>query len=253
MSRNQIWRVTGALGTLIVKATQSTEARFYQLAASQLDVQAVHTPQLFAHYQVDGADWIVIEFVPQPLPKARWLADVQAIDQLRLLHRAELTLPVDGWFRPKWTPQMTAAALNYLSSSVANTLYDLQQRAQPIFEPTCWISADPNPRNWGVRANGEVVLFDWERFSRGTPALDLAITIPGLGSLGDYHAVAGMYLNSAETAHPLVHQMILAKAWTIVEFLANVHSGAVAETTGVAYLAQYLPQWLETVAATITP
>ena len=58
------------------------------------------------------------------------------------------------------------------------------------------ISGDPNPTNWSVREDGTVVLFDWERVGYGTPALDLAITVPGLGTPDDYRRVVEGYLRA---------------------------------------------------------
>ena len=70
----------------------------------------------------------------------------------------------------------------------------MEQASQHLFRPVCAISGDPNPVNWGLRDDGTLALFDWERFGRCSPALDLAITVPGLGDETAYRAVATSYL-----------------------------------------------------------
>jgi aminoglycoside phosphotransferase (APT) family kinase protein len=82
------------------------------------------------------------------------------------------------------------------------------------------ISGDPNPMNWGILENGEPVMFDWDRFGLGTPALDLAITVPRLGSRGDYEKVAATYCGKPDDK--LAREIALAKVWTIVDILGMV-------------------------------
>ncbi len=81
---------------------------------------------------------------------------------------------------------MTQAAFDWLPGIESEALEQPQREHAAISEPWCWISGDPNPRNWGLRADGTPVLFDWELFGPGTPATDLAIIVPGLGTLTDY-------------------------------------------------------------------
>ncbi len=81
------------------------------------------------------------------------------------------------------------------------------------------ISGDSNAGNWGQRENGELVLFDWERFSTGHVAIDLAPLIEGMGTFDDYLKVAGRYIKCAEKGETteLALDIGLAKAWIVVE------------------------------------
>jgi hypothetical protein len=161
-----------------------------------------------------------------------------------------------------WTPEMTSHVVslfpNASASQVLENLVVGQQQCQRLFSPQCWISGDPNPTNWGINENGAAVLYDWERFGRGTPAIDLAITIPGLGDQVAFQRVATRYLQNCDTANPdgikagqLARDIAMAKVWNIVEFTDFLYEGKVADTTGTAQLIQALPGWLHEVQTLI--
>src|SRR5579883_2966731 len=63
------------------------------------------------------------------------------------------------------------------------------QPRESIFYTKVAPTGDPNPTNWGLRADGTIVLYDWERFGQATPAIDLAITVPGLGDRAVFQKV----------------------------------------------------------------
>lgn len=106
-------------------------------------------------------------------------------------------------------------------------LIKAQEDSQQLFKPYCWINADTNPTNWGVRKDGSVVLFDWERISCGSPAVDLSIIMPGLGTPDNSLelSIAKKYLKmwSNEgldfpfSERKLLQQIKLAKIWSVVE------------------------------------
>ncbi|WP_390909508.1 phosphotransferase family protein [Pantoea ananatis] len=68
-----------------------------------------------------------------------------------------------------------------------------------------------NAGNWGKRENGELVLFDWERFGPGSPATDLAPLVKGMGREEDYRAIARRYcqLNSGFNADVLAQDALV--------------------------------------------
>lgn len=155
--------------------------------------------------------------------------------------------PTPAWpalFQPQWDDAMTEAALTFFAEDERPKLWailrDLQQQAQPLFEPRVWISGDPNPNNWGMRADGSVVLFDWERFGKGTPALDVAITVPGLGDASAFQAAATQYGDPT-----LTRDLALAKLWTVVELLAHAQQGKVGDMSIIPLVVQALPDWLK--------
>ncbi|MDQ0220379.1 hypothetical protein ELQ35_19985 [Peribacillus cavernae] len=81
-----------------------------------------------------------------------------------------------------WEEETMGRVQQFLPLELTDILSFLQEQAKVLFRPLCCISGDPNPTNWGVRNNGDLVLFDFERIGYGNPAIDLAITMPGFGS-----------------------------------------------------------------------
>lgn len=169
---------------------------------------------------------------------------------LRRLHTVPLqSVPnLAQYVRLRWTNDLAETLTVRLPHDLGQLLEDLQQRHQYLFQPTCLISGDPNPTNWAVRMDGALVLFDWERFGAGTPALDLAITVPGLGDAAAYRRVATRYLEDQHVTAPsaedaLTHDIAVAKVWTVVEYLSE-GTGRYADEVFRA-----LPSWLEEIRA----
>jgi hypothetical protein len=137
--------------------------------------------------------------------------------------------------------------------TVRGRLLSIRERTQGLFAPLCCISGDPNPTNWGMREDGTVVLFDWERFGKGSPSLDIAISMPGLPSPdGQFeYRMASRYLEhwTANYGEPLTTIESLAidirraKVWSIVEFLGAYSEGRLPESAQatVTRLAEWMP------------
>ncbi len=253
MSQNHVWRVVCSAGEFVVKSSaNSAEFNFYQQHSPTLRSHGVHTPALHAVATSTDSYWIAIEAIPHPLPESRRLADPEQIGLLKALHNSGIVLQRGGWFRPKWTPQMTNSTLQWFDNDQRATLqpilHSMQQASQDLFTPIAPISADPNPNNWGIRDDGTLVLFDWERFTMGHPAIDLAITVPGLVSRTDFQTVAAAYLPTDATATAvttLTNHLIHAKAWTIVELLSNAHEQANIPRALVEHLLMTFNTWLQ--------
>ncbi len=258
---------TSSRSVIVKRSTQSFEPAFYVQIAPILRAHDIAIPQLYAHVESDDADWLVIEDVPQPLPDDAIYHHPQVIRLLARLH----SLPLDAVpelpqsYIPVWTDDMTEQSLACFSESQRQTLrpvfQKLQAEAQSLFEPLSLISGDPNPRNWGVDRKSRVVLFDWERFSRAHPAIDLAILQAGLGRKEQFIETASAYLRErqqlntkqADQVDPvdrvdqLVRLMLIAKLWTALEFLQLYSSGNAEPDTFLAWLTTEIPVWLETV------
>ena len=263
LSHNRVWRVSfGALQLIVKASAQPNEMVFYHEVAPQLVAQGIAIPELIQCDTVEGMYWLVIEYIPQPLARERWLADPDVITLLHKLHHSMLSVPPQHVFRPVWTEQHTTEALTLFDQPVDSAtwaaLVTLQERSQLLLSPQCYISGDPNPMNWGLRDDGTIVLFDWERFGYGTPALDLAITISGLGTADDFTVVAERYLTHNNTvlgrtyaAERLVKDIAIAKVWSTVDFLSMVSRGQVNDMRGVPSLVQRLSGWLNMVVGMI--
>jgi len=157
-----------------------------------------------------------------------------------------------------WTPEMTASAISLVPPSVdpvfAECLSRFEREAQTLFEARCWISGDPNPRNWGERSDGSAVLFDWELFGPGSSALDLAIIVPGLGDIEtfqqvvDRYAVALIALADHGLTLPNARELAVAKAATVARLVHEQRSGrAQVPDELMEWIAASFPRWVSDV------
>jgi hypothetical protein len=232
---------------ILKKSRQSQELAFYTDIAPLLAKAAIALPQLYWSLRDEAACWLLLEDIPSPLPRERWQANQEMIALLRRLHMLRLEPMPDPapLFCPQWTEVMTEHVGKVLPEQ-RNLLTTLQEKAQHLFQPCCLISGDPNPTNWGLRADETLVLFDWERFGYGTPALDLAISVSGLGDVSMYKQVAALYLAdqpeaASQAIEQLAHDVALAKVWNVVEYLTMMTE----PNPRVDSLLQQIPDWLE--------
>jgi fructosamine-3-kinase len=216
-----VYRVQLEDRNVIIKANVAPrEAAFYQNFAPMLNAHGIRTPKLEAITESGDETWLVLEHIPAPLPDQRWLADPQVLETLRKLHEFNFDHVPEIAFRPTWTQAMNAHVLQFLPKHLEEKLEECRALAQPLLEPRNLISGDPHPWNWGILENGEPVLFDWDRFGFGTPALDLAITVPGFGSREEYAKVAATYRGKPDDE--LAREIALANVWRIVDILGMV-------------------------------
>jgi hypothetical protein len=87
----------------------------------------------------------------------------------------------------------------------------------------------------------------------GSPAIDLAITITGLGDPVAYTGLAARAVAIAPGYGPvaaLEREIALAKCWTAVELLAGVTTGSAhVPAATVTYLRERLPDWIRAILA----
>jgi len=253
MSQARVWRVESATGSVIVKAAPGgEEARFYADVAPRLRPQGVPIPRLEHHETSEHENWIVLEDARTPLPDERWGPDPEIAGGLARLHASELVPPPLPGYVAEWTSTQNELALSMLPEAararLSGVLEGVRREAQFLFEPVAWISGDPNPTNWGLRDDGTLALFDWERFTRAHPAIDLAIAVPGLGTNESFarmliaYAVAGGDARMGRTVAPR-RALALAKAWTAVGLLSDVARGRTRPGIDVEWLRWALPEW----------
>lgn len=249
--------------TLIIKSARSPRERsFYESHADLLRHASVGVPELhWSGSDHTGRHWIVIEHIPNPFPQERWRCDPEQMKMLVRLHAEtwndrRLTLAPEG-YKPGWNQDMTRQAFEWFKLTerehVSNGLTMLQREAQSLFQPLCCISADPNPTNWRLRKNGELVLIDWERFSHGHPAIDLGITMPGLGSKDGLveQEIADLYQTCwrenigcvPPELSKLERWIRLGKLWSMVEFAASARvKPELYPQETVRYIVRELPE-----------
>ncbi|WP_156040232.1 hypothetical protein [Alicyclobacillus macrosporangiidus] len=253
--------------SVIVKSSPLPRERsFYEHHAGHVKRAGVGVPQLYWSGADDsGNNWIVLEDVLHPFPKERWVCDAEQIEMLFRLHSStwgsERPKLDTAAYRPSWNEEMTHQACEWFSdkeerSQVERGLIEVQLHARFLFQPLCCLSADPNPTNWRVRRNGELVLTDRERFCYGHPSIDLAITMPGLGRKnGTTEAkIAALYRTCWERNRgsvptelgDLERWMQVAKIWSAVEFIASATLNPALYPEGtILYIVRELPGFLE--------
>lgn len=257
-SGSAVFRLRFARGSVVIKNVGPSEEYFYTVLAPDLLAAALDLPVLYWSSGIYKPAWLVLEDIEQPLPRDRWSADPQVISTLHRLHTAAIPEPPDrhSLFRPTWTDNMTGNVLMLLPGQergrVGVLLRLLQRDSQPLFEALCHISGDPNPTNWGVRADCTPVLYDWERFGYGTPPLDLAIATPGLPEAGDFEKVAATYLQASGSSddcalQKLIRDITRAKVWNIVEYLNFYAEGKLQNDMAVKRIVPDFVAWLENV------
>jgi len=248
LSGRRVVALHGDGATVVVKGpAPAAEVAVMRDLAPGLARLGVRTPRLHAVVEAEGP-WLLMEHLPDPLPQERWGADPEVLAVLRRLHAApvEPVLALPGRYRPRWDRDLTDAATRALAldGATSDRLDRLASRSAALFEPRGVVSGDPNPRNWRLAPDGAPVLLDLERVTVASPAVDLAILLPGLPDRRAAEAVVAGY----GAAAPRVEDVLLAKAWTVVELAAAAETGSDAHEVVTTFREPFLT-WLAAVPA----
>ncbi|KZX69593.1 choline kinase [Vibrio sp. HI00D65] len=221
------------------------EISFYQHAAQHLS--GVHSPTLLA---VEG-DTLFIEYIPHSFTLNELQTTSELFQQLSRIHQSQYS-PSFKVKEHRWSTSDTEAALASLNlpEVTQDSLLHIQKFSDALFHHNTLVSGDTNQGNWGKRDNGQIVLFDWERFGYGSPAIDLAPLVSQMGTLSDYECIVDQYLphNNLVSREDLIRQLIIAKSWIVVEVTNLLVTRDISDAS--KYLEWYrkrLPTWLTTV------
>ena len=266
MSVASVYRVRFAGGSLVAKVSRRPgEAAFYGTIAPRLAEGGVNTPTVEWQAELLGDHWIVMEDVsgrPAFASAEAWQPHPGVMAMLARLHRFTRDAEIDYPWQTStdWTTQISEAAASSYSESERPRVFELLERFRaesPEGETYCWISGDTSPPNWGERANGDLVLFDWELFRQGMPAGDLAPAVPGLPGSREFSAAARAYASAWRdlgeelpwTVARLERDIAVAKVRTLVVLLA-AHMRGLARVPDdyVASLVARTPEWLDGLA-----
>lgn len=226
------------------------EYAFYHHAAQRLNAAKIASPKLL--FADPARRLLRLEYIPHPVSQDTVAGD-ETLAMLARLHRFS---PDASWRYHTHTWSVYALekslALLALPEQASQQLRRFQQSSEVLFRHPGLISGDSNAGNWGRRDNGKLVLFDWERFSMGSPAIDLAPLIKGMGATHAFQALAERYCRIADHAAPreLGREIAIAKAWIVTEVVTLL--AARQKTDLPRYLEWYrenLPGWL---ASTVT-
>jgi len=217
--------------------------------------QSIRVPKLL-DAGLDPVSWLVLEALPETLPRARWLGDPDTIAYLAQWHSqgTELMRGFPYGFRFHWDEALMDNAVTTLESDVATRLHQISRQFsdefEELFQPVVWIHGDPNPSNWLIDSQGQVVLTDWARVGHGHPAIDLAILMAGMPDRGRVVKVVRRYrefhaMPSASESH-LVTLVTLAKLWSFVDFIAMSNRGELSQdgSESLGWLKKELRPWV---------
>lgn len=222
------------------------EYAFYEHAAEELNSRGIKTPTLLSADPHPRR--LRLEYIPGKVSQD----EVSGDDILKCLSHLHCTPPDPTWvYHPHSWPEKAlekSLALLRLPDRAAHQMRCFQQAGSVLFRQKCLLSGDTNAGNWGRRENGEWVLFDWERFGTGSPAIDLAPLVKGMGSRQSILQLAERY--SVHYPHmparQLATEITLAKAWIVSEVMSLLYDRN--KTDFELYLNWYretLPGWLD--------
>lgn len=259
-------RISGPRGRAIAKYPARQEATFYQSWASVVLQQGLGVPHVYAQGEIVGKAWVLMEALDSALapPYSDRLSDMAAyLAQLHTVQRDRLTPTVDGPLpvRPVvLSSQDIEDAVALWPNEVRQHLVHLLHLPWPALPSvTHLVSGDPNPTNWGLRASGQLVLFDWSEVAWSHPAYDLAVLCGGLPGVALVQEVVDAYLSSVHVPKPQsrdrwVAWVITARLVAFVWFAAWWKRGQLTETArpGLTMLQDGLIDWIGTVRSHAT-
>lgn len=221
------------------------EYGFYEHAAEPLS-GVVESPRLFHADPYRRS--LTLEYVPHKISQDEVARD----DILKRLSRLH-DYPADpAWIYHThiWSESALEKSLSLLELPVRaeRQMRCFQQTGSVLFSQECLISGDTNAGNWGRRENGDAILFDWERFGTGSPAIDLAPLVQGMGSKQSILQLAERYCVFAthSVAGRLAREIALAKAWIVTEVVLLLHEREKSDFNRyLSWYREHLPDWLD--------
>lgn len=254
------WLCEGPLGSVVAKhPADAVERAVYRRAAATLRAGGVRVPACLDADGPDGDGWLVLEFLARAAPWDAAGSGGEALAQLATLHRLAWRGRLEGLpdgFAFVWTSPMSVEAAAAFGpgrrDALAQRLEAMRAAAGHLFRPVCAVHGDPNVTNWRIGADGLPVLIDWERAGYAHPAVDLGIFVPGLADPTAAQTLAEAYLDlrpdlSRGRWRHLASSILLAKAWSCVEFLWNRRRAPdhPRVRAAVSVLVERLPPWLD--------
>ena len=227
LSNAAIVRYRGDRGVLVVKRTNPRESWFYRDIRPILLERGIRTPACRFNLVVGDDVWLGLEDIGARYPIAAFPDDDSLLRLLALLHATPLRFAPLHSVIP-WTRELNHRVAGQFSMR-CDVVEALLERCRSIPRcEDCLVWGDANPHNWAIAQDASPVLLDWQRWGWGTRAFDLATLTPGLGDRASARRVADQYraaCAAVEVDAPppelLADDILRAKAWSVVELLAE--------------------------------
>lgn len=234
---------------IIKQPVSAVEFQFYHQVAPEFRAAGIAVPELLSR---DAAtQTLCLEYIPQSISQHELAERDDILAMIARIHR----YPVNqSWSlkHHRWCEDKTLNALELLKlpESAAAIVLDIAKLSACLFNPTMLISGDTNAGNWGIRQKGDAVLFDWERFGTGSPAIDLAPLIKGMGNISDFIHFAERYqdVSPLVISSTLAQEIAICKLWIVTEVIDILHTNHKAELDHyLNWYRSHLPAWLKEV------
>ncbi|MGR5171503.1 phosphotransferase family protein [Vibrio owensii] len=227
------------------------EVAFYQNQSAKFNQQGILVPEFIGFDAEQNTLWI--EYIPHPVDQAFLLQDPRVLRRLAQIHQTPQPTNNAIFKSHTWTDEATTSAFEtlHLDAQTEARLRRLQTQAKCLFKPQTLLSGDSNAGNWGLRDNGDLVLFDWERFSTGHPAIDLSPLVAGMGTMEDYKQIAKQYIamGGKGIESEITTAVLLAKAWIVIEVTNLLVSRNNPQASKyIEWFRQTLPKWCKSVS-----
>ncbi|TNV17911.1 aminoglycoside phosphotransferase [Buttiauxella sp. B2] len=225
----------------------NVEFQFYLQVAPAFRRAGIGVPELLASDTTTQT--LTLEYIPYPIGQDALLQNPDVLSTIACIHQF---LGNEGGIfkRHTWLRDKTERALELLKlpDESAAIISETEKLSACLFSPSTLISGDTNAGNWGIREQGSAVLYDWERFSTGSPAIDLAPLIKGMGNIADFVHIAKRYQEVSPYCHSpaLAQEIAICKLWVVTEVIDILYRNNKVELN--KYLDWYrfnLPAWLQ--------
>lgn len=250
-----ILRLTGPRGQVALKTDVARrELLVYRDAGLDLESHGLRVPRLLA-FGTDP-DWMLMEWVAYPLPQERWGKTDGIFRYLAQLHRVG-SLIFPGMIEP--FPYLTFETVwvsvkpvlsHALVHDIQKLLYRSAAAITALETAQTWVHGDPNPTNWLLNHDGDLVLADWSRCGLAHPAVDVAIALPGMPSRDICRTAVERYLGPGAGGEEDLDQwaewVALAKLWSFLDFLLMGYRNQLtsAGAGGLSLLQAGLGDWM---------
>lgn len=196
------------------------ELYFYKYVAQSLSHKGLGLPLVYELNTTTRS--VSLEYIPYSITQNELRDNIVFLQMLSVVHAHPLASS-SCLHQHHWSDNASDITNRHLNlcSEARSVLRKIKTASDILFCSEGVISGDSNAGNWGRRANGDIVLFDWERFGQGSPAIDLAPLIKGMGTHADYYAIAERYcrINRQYKARALSREIAICKAWVVTEVM----------------------------------
>lgn len=261
LSHSAVYHLQSESGKDVVLKIQKDmyEYDFFTVLRPRYLSQKTWLPQVYDYGCYKGWNWLLMEFVPQALPKERFNKDKQALKILKELHSVDIDLAVTSSESTLWLSEQLSVASRYLTPHAMRHVERWQTQCNMLLNSASTehklCAYDSNPFNWLIRNNGDLVLIDWQLVSTAPPALDIAGWISTMVDFETITDISKMYLATESREHIDAFSkdvaLFLCRRFILNFWRYECSSCKEAWEPSIQHSRETLPSWIESLAKSI--